>query len=224
MEANTRDKLKTAAEDATRKLKEAVVGTKEDTIEPVQRKPPEVVLNDGDANVEGRPKLKGGEKWDVSTGKESAVGEKEEQKAKTDEEKDVELELNSILKRSPSTSFPKPLLPTRTKPANRSSPTVIIFSKSYCPYSKKAKLILLDKYLIVPAPFVVELDQHPMGPALQATLEKMTGRRTVPNVLISGKSIGGGDDVELLDRNDELVGKVKSMGGKRITEAKLRES
>ena len=102
MEAKTKDKLKTAGEDATRKLKEAVVGTKEDTIEPVQRKPPEVVLNDGDTNVEGRPKLKGGEKWDVSSGKESAVGEKEDHKAKTEEEKDVELELNSILKRSPS--------------------------------------------------------------------------------------------------------------------------
>ena len=102
MEAKTKDKLKTAAEDATRKLKEAVVGPKEDTIEPVQRKPPEVVLNDGDTNVEGRPKLKGGEKWDVSSGKESAVGEKEDDKAKSEEEKDVESELNSILKRSPS--------------------------------------------------------------------------------------------------------------------------
>ena len=110
------------------------------------------------------------------------------------------------------------------KRADISSATVIIFSKSYCPYSKKAKLILLDKYLIVPAPFVVELDLHPMGSQLQATLEKMTGRSTVPNVLISGKSIGGGDDVELLDRNYELVGKVKSMGGKRITEAKLRDT
>ena len=116
------------------------------------------------------------------------------------------------------------MLLIRMQRADIASVPVIIFSKSYCPYSKKAKLILLDKYLIIPAPFVVELDQHPLGPQLQATLEKMTGRGTVPNVLISGKSIGGGDDVELLDRNDELVSKVKSMGGKRITEAKLRDS
>ena len=47
--------------------------------------------------------MKGGEKWDVSTGKESAMEEKEEEKEKTEEEKDVEHELNSILKRSPST-------------------------------------------------------------------------------------------------------------------------
>ena len=45
----------------------------------------------------------------------------------------------------------------------------------------------------------------------------------MPNVLINGKSIGGGDDVTALDTGGELVNKVKSMGGKRIMEAKLRE-
>ena len=44
----------------------------------------------------------------------------------------------------------------------------------------------------------------------------MTGRRTVPNVLINGKSIGGGDDVEELHDDDKLVSTVSSMGGKRI--------
>lgn len=43
----------------------------------------------------------------------------------------------------------------------------------------------------------------------------------MPNVLINGKSIGGGDDVEALDMSGELVNKVKTMGGKRIMEAKL---
>lgn len=74
----------------------------------------------------------------------------------------------------------------------------------------------------MPTPYVVELDEHPLGPGLQAALHKSTGRRTVPNVLINGKSIGGGDDVQKLDQDGELVGKVKSMGGKRIMEAKLR--
>ncbi len=104
------------------------------------------------------------------------------------------------------------------------SATVIIFSKSYCPFSAKAKRILVEKYSIVPAPFVVELDQHPLGPKLQASLEKSTGRRTVPNVLINGKSIGGGDDVEALDTGGTLVEKVQKMGGKRIMEAKLRDA
>ncbi len=70
---------------------------------------------------------------------------------------------------------------------------------------------------------MVELDKHPLGPGLQSALGKSTGRRTVPNVLINGKSIGGGDEVESLDQSGELVSKVKSMGGKRIMEAKLAE-
>ncbi|KAH0544983.1 hypothetical protein FGG08_000909 [Glutinoglossum americanum] len=113
---------------------------------------------------------------------------------------DVTDELNAILKRSP----------------------IIIFSKSYCPFSKKAKGILLDKYKIVPAPYVVELDQHTHGTEIQDELLRTTGRRTVPNVLINGKSIGGGDDVAQLDTSGLLVEKVKSIGGKRIMEVALR--
>lgn len=73
----------------------------------------------------------------------------------------------------------------------------------------------------MPSPFVVELNEHPLGPRLQSALAKSTGRRTVPNILINGKSIGGGDDVEALDENGKLIDKVKSMGGKRIVEARL---
>lgn len=102
--------------------------------------------------------------------------------------------------------------------------TVIIFSKTHCPYSKKAKAILLEKYIIVPAPYVVELDKHPLGHGLQSALYDSTGRKTVPNILINGKSIGGGDEVEALHENRELIDKVKSMGGKRIMEAKLAGS
>lgn len=130
----------------------------------------------------------------------------------TAEDHDVELELNAILKKSPSTSPPPPIsLPSLTR-------LVIIFSKSYCPFSKRAKDILLSKYTITPAPYVVELDLHPLGAALQDTLAQMTGRRTVPNVLIQGKSIGGGDDMQELDETDRLVDTFKSMGGSRIAD------
>lgn len=76
----------------------------------------------------------------------------------------------------------------------------------------------MDKYSIVPAPFVVELDQHPLGPRLQQLLAESTGRRTVPNIMVNGQSIGGGDDIAALDRDDELASKIKSLGGKRIME------
>lgn len=76
----------------------------------------------------------------------------------------------------------------------------------------------------MPAPYVVELDKHPLGPGLQAALYRSTGRKTVPNILINGKSIGGGDEVQALHENNELIDKVKMMGGKRIMEAKLTNS
>jgi glutaredoxin len=100
--------------------------------------------------------------------------------------------------------------------------TVIIFSKSYCPHSRRAKGILLEKYIIDPLPYVVELDQHPIGAGIQSHLAKLTGRRTVPNVLINAVSIGGGDDVAGLDSRKELIDKIKELGGKKMLDVRLR--
>jgi glutaredoxin len=97
---------------------------------------------------------------------------------------------------------------------------VIIFSKSYCPHSKRAKDILLGKYIIDPAPFIVELDKHPIGLQLQALLADKTGRRTVPNVLINGVSIGGGDDIASLDSKKTLIDKINEFAGKKMLELK----
>lgn len=95
---------------------------------------------------------------------------------------------------------------------------VIIFSKSYCPHSAHAKRILLSSYTITPTPYVVELDLHPLGAKLQDTLAQMTGRRTVPNVLIQGKSVGGGDDMQDLDDTGKLIDTFKSLGGSRVVD------
>ena len=221
-------KSATAASDqeVSRKLKEAENAAKQamDVDVSVQspKKPPEIALEAGEKSVAGRKKMKGGEKWDVSTGKESTVVEKQQETPKTEEEKDVELEFNTILKRSFSMPSHNPTR-KRIKLLLTKDIVVIIFSKSYCPHSKKAKAIF-EKYTIVPAPFVVELDQHPLGAQLQASLAKSTGRRTVPNILINGKSIGGGDDIEALHKSGELIDKVKSMGGKRVIEAQLKDA
>jgi hypothetical protein len=45
----------------------------------------------------------------------------------------------------------------------------------------------------------------------------MTGRKTVPNVMVNGKSIGGSDDIAELDSRGTLIDKIKSMGGKRVS-------
>lgn len=115
---------------------------------------------------------------------------------------DITTELQTLLSRSP----------------------LVIFSKSYCPYSRKAKKILLDEMDIQPAPTVVELDQHAMGPQLQALLRERTGRGTVPNVMVAGRSLGGGDDVEGMLRDGVLGEKILGMSGRKITKAVKRDS
>ncbi|KAL3435297.1 thioredoxin-like protein [Aspergillus tetrazonus] len=127
--------------------------------------------------------------------------EKKQQRLEHEQQK-VKAELNDMLKRSP----------------------IVIFSKSYCPFSRKAKTVLLEKYSIAPAPFVVELDQHPLGPQLQSLLGENTGRRTVPNVLVNGRSIGGGDDIVALDEHDELASRLKSLAGKWLQEVERKEA
>ncbi|KAH8107896.1 thioredoxin-like protein, partial [Cristinia sonorae] len=80
---------------------------------------------------------------------------------------------------------------------------LIVFSKSYCPYSRRAKA-LLESYNLSPAPFVIELDSRSDGPVIQAILRRLTGRGTVPNVILQAKAIGGSDDIQLLDQTGEL--------------------
>ncbi|KAI5289370.1 hypothetical protein KEM54_003979 [Ascosphaera aggregata] len=144
------------------------------------------------------------DKKSVSKGDKSSTPVKGEKPQKDDGKKkttadttdpEVDTEFQAILKRSP----------------------VIVFSKTYCPFSKKAKHIL-GKYTIVPGPHIVELDEHPLGTKLQVLLGDMTGRTTVPNILINGKSLGGGDDVEALHQKRTLAGTIQTMAGKRVIE------
>jgi len=55
-----------------------------------------------------------------------------------------------------------------------------------------------------------------LGQKIQERLAEMTGRKTVPNVLIAGISVGGGDEIAELDREKKLSDKVKEIGGKRM--------
>lgn len=50
-------------------------------------------------------------------------------------------------------------------------------------YSQKAKE-LLGSYELEPAPKIVELNVRTDGEQLQTMLARLTGRRTVPNVLL----------------------------------------
>ncbi|RHY26843.1 hypothetical protein DYB32_007234 [Aphanomyces invadans] len=89
--------------------------------------------------------------------------------------------------------------------------SVVMFSKTTCPYCKQAKLTLKD---IGAEVHVVELDLLPPAVAsqYQDVLHAYTGRRTVPNILINSKSIGGGDDIEDLNNAGKLVPLVQASG------------
>lgn len=148
----------------------------------------------------------------------AAADGKEEVLQETDEEHEVEAEMERILKKAPGkvlAALSRSYIALRLIYANVAR-TVIIFSKSFCPHSKRAKGILLEKYLIEPPPFVVELDEHPLGAKLQAKLREMTGRGTVPNVMVSGKSIGGGDDMAAMDNDKTLATKIKNTAAQKV--------
>ena len=124
-------KLKDAERSA--KIKEAELGTKEHQPMQPDEKNPEaqksgVASKDGKSGGSNpvrvgesvRKKGDGGEKWDVSSGKQAVLDEKsansKAKEEKTEEEKDVEAELNSILKRSPSMCFFASPKPPKTPP------------------------------------------------------------------------------------------------------------
>ncbi|KAM3123223.1 glutaredoxin [Candidozyma auris] len=94
-----------------------------------------------------------------------------------------------------------------------------IFSKTYCPFSKALKKLLQDSYNIVPPPTIVELDKSKHGKELQEFLEQITGRRTVPNVLVgasSSESRGGADDFIDMHKKGELETFLNSWGEKKL--------
>ena len=81
--------------------------------------------------------------------------------------------------------------------------TVVIFSKSYCPFCMKVKALFaqLGAQQQVCA---IELDKDEKGPDIQAALLEVTGQRTVPSVFVGGQHLGGNDDVQAMAAKGEL--------------------
>ncbi|KAH9082268.1 thioredoxin-like protein [Lactarius deliciosus] len=97
---------------------------------------------------------------------------------------------------------------------------VVIFSKSYCPYCKRAKDLFTTAFPGVEVK-VLELDIRDDGPEIQGYLQQLTDQRTVPNIFISEytvyplfsyqyptsldqKHIGGNDKLQALHKTDEV--------------------
>lgn len=96
--------------------------------------------------------------------------------------------------------------------------SVVVFSKTYCPFCRMTKSTLageLDEHPeLAKDVVVVELDNNPDGAELQAALASWTGQRTVPNTFINGVHIGGNDDLTALNRSGELAKLLKAASAK----------
>ncbi|KAL2340916.1 hypothetical protein Fmac_008856 [Flemingia macrophylla] len=90
-----------------------------------------------------------------------------------------------------------------------SSASVIVFSKTYCGYCKQVKKLFTQ---LGASYKVIELDRESDGAKIQAALVEWTGQRTVPNVFIGGKHIGGCDNVMEKHEAGQLVPLLKDSG------------
>ena len=96
------------------------------------------------------------------------------------------------------------------------SHSIVIFSKSYCPYCKRAKKVFQD---LGEKPFVIELDQREDGSQIQDALNELVKKRTVPQVFIDGDHLGGSDDTQEAFRSGRLK---KILGSRQIGDEDLR--
>ncbi len=77
-------------------------------------------------------------------------------------------------------------------------PSIVIYTKSTCPYCHAAKALLNAKG----APFEeISVDGDY---AAQAAMAKKAGRSTVPQIWIGDKHVGGCDDLHALDAAGRL--------------------
>ena len=51
---------------------------------------------------------------------------------------------------------------------------------------------------------VIELDKTQGGDVIQKELYKLTGQRSVPNVFVGGKHVGGNDDTQAVAKSGKL--------------------
>ncbi|KAG6845563.1 hypothetical protein H0H87_007241 [Tephrocybe sp. NHM501043] len=86
---------------------------------------------------------------------------------------------------------------------------VTIFSKSYCPYCKKAKALFAKEFPDVETN-VLELNERDDGRQIQDYLLTLTGQSTVPNIFVNRQHVGGSDAVQKSFDDGKLVSLVRA--------------
>ncbi len=78
-------------------------------------------------------------------------------------------------------------------------PHVRMYCTAVCPYCQMAERLLNKKGVSEIEKIRVDLD-----PARREEMMRITGRRTVPQIFIGEKHVGGFDDLSALDAGGEL--------------------
>jgi glutaredoxin 3 len=76
---------------------------------------------------------------------------------------------------------------------------ILVYTKDYCPYCVAAKNLLTQKGVSF-----TEIDVTHDTQKLEEMLKKASPRRTVPQIFIADKGVGGFDDIKALDSKGEL--------------------
>jgi glutaredoxin 3 len=78
---------------------------------------------------------------------------------------------------------------------------VEIYTTTYCPFCDRAKALLRRKKVKFE-----EIDVTDEPELREAMVERAGGRRTVPQIFIDGRAIGGYQELKALDDCDQLDG------------------
>lgn len=79
-------------------------------------------------------------------------------------------------------------------------PKITMYTTGFCPYCKMAESLLQARGVQHIEKIRVDLE-----PERRAEMMEKTGRRTVPQIYIGERYVGGFDDLSMLDRQGELA-------------------
>jgi glutaredoxin 3 len=79
-----------------------------------------------------------------------------------------------------------------------SKPQVVMYTKSWCPYCERARALLKAKSVSFQE---IDIESQPQ---LREEMVRRSGRRTVPQIFIGERCLGGSDDLHELDAAGEL--------------------
>jgi len=85
-----------------------------------------------------------------------------------------------------------------------STPAVVMYTTSWCPYCERARKLLARKNVAFS-----EIDVE-SSPAKRSEMQQKSGRRTVPQIFIGDTHVGGSDDLHDLEdagKLDALLGR-----------------